>query len=303
MQVSRFLLACLPAAALLGSCARQPGTTAAADTTAAATTPAPAASKAGAGKSPSRFLATPPTIDGKADDWADSLQYDASNKLQYQVLNDTRMVYVRLKAADATAQAKLTFLGLVVWLDSTGRNQQQFGVHFPMGVDLATLKAPAERPSGAMGPSAAERQADHVARLHQVLDNAKEMELLRYKGNKEPTLTDTQSQLGVKAAATIDAQDNLIYELAVPLRLLFRHAPALAKGQPATVGVWLAGQRPPTPKGGDSQYDASNNGMGGYGGGMGGRGGYRPGSGMRGASMQSTISTVSLKTSLQLVGK
>ena len=297
MLVSRSMLACLPVAALLGGCARQPGTAAAADTPPAATRITTL------GKSASHFLATPPVIDGRADDWADSLQYDANSKLQYQILNDNRTVYVRLKAADAPTQARLALLGLVVWLDSTGRNQQQFGVRFPMGIDLATLKAPPARPAGALGPSATEQQAAHVARLHEALDNAREMELLHYKGSKEATLTDTQSQLGVKAAATVDAQNNLIYELAVPLRLLYRRLPSLATGQPAVVGVWLAGQRPPTPKGGDSggsMYDASSSGMGGMGQGGYGRG---MGGGMRGPSPQNTITTVSFKTSAQLVAK
>lgn len=304
MTISRLWLAVLPVAALLGGCARQPGTATTADTT-------PAATKVVAlGKAPSRFVAAPPVIDGKADDWADSLQYDASSKLQYQILNDSRTVYVRLKAADAPTQARLALLGMVMWLDSTGRNQQQFGVRFPMGIDLATLKTPPVRPAGAMGPSAAEQLAAHVARLHEALDNAREMELLHYKGSKEATLTDTQSQLGVKAAATVDAQNNLIYELAVPLRLLYRRVPNLAAGQSAMVGVWLAGQRPPTPKGGDSggggMYDASSNGMGGgYGGGGMGRGGMGRGmgGGMRGPSAQSMITTVSLKTSAQLATK
>ena len=297
------LLACLPAVALLGNCARQPGTAAATDTT-------PAATKVAAlGKASSRFLAAPPIIDGKADDWADSLQYDASSKLYYQILNDNRTVYVRLKATDASTQARLVLLGTVVWLDSTGRNQQQFGVRFPMGIDLASLKMPPPRPAGAMPPSVAEQQAAHVARLHEVLDNAYEMELLHYKGSKEATLTDNQSQLGVKAAATVDAQNNLLYELAVPLRLLYRRAPNLVAGQPAMVGVWLASQRPPTPKGssngggGGGMYDASSSGMGGMGGGYSGMSRTNLGRNMSGPGAQNTIPTVSLKTSAQLAAK
>ena len=299
MRLFRFLFASLPAAALLVACARTP------ITTGAGTAAAPA------GKSPSHFVASPPTIDGQATDWADSLQYDSNTKLQYQVLNDTRTVYVRIKAADAPAQAKLAYLGLVVWLDTTGRNQQQLGIRYPLGVDLNSFKAPAERPAGAMGPSAAERQAEHLARLREVIADAHEMELLNYKGSKEPTLTDAQSQLGVKAALALDAQNNLIYELAVPLRMLYRRVPALASGQPAVVGVWLAGQKPKMPAGSsnnNSDYGVTGSNSG-YGGGMGGYGGMRGGygggmrGGMRGGSMSSGFVPLSLRTSVQLIGK
>jgi hypothetical protein len=260
-----------------------------------------------ASKVPSRFVATPPTIDGKATEWADSLQYDAASHLQYQVLNDARTVYVRLKAADMPTQAKLAYLGMVVWLDSTGRNQQQLGVKFPLPIDLSTIKAPTERPAGAMGPTAAERQEEHLSRLRSIITSANQMELLNYRGSKEPVLTDSEAKIGVKSAIGLDARNNLIYELAVPLRLLYRRVPALTNGQVATVGVWIAGQKP-KPAPGSQQSDMSvvgpqGGGMGGYGGGYGGmRGGY--GGGMRGyRGGGDTFQTFTLKTSAQLADK
>lgn len=296
MRFPSFLLAVLPAIALLGSGSRLP-------------LPPASARKVPPGKAkPSRFLATPPTIDGKATEWTDSLNYDSNSKLQYQVLNDTRTLYVRLKANDAQTQAKFVYLGMVVWLDTTGRNQQQFGIRYPLPTDLESLpKDQSNRPPGAMGPSAAERLAEHQTRLRQVLLNAKEMELLNFRGSKEPVLADAQSQLGVKAALDLDAQGNLIYELAVPLRLLYHHVPTLATGQAATVGVTLSGMKPKMPKS-DSSSDPNsvmNNGggMGGYGGGM--RGGMRGGmggGGMRGGP-QYSFTPLGLRTSAQLAGQ
>lgn len=288
-------------AALLGSCAQKAVPT---DSDKAAG--AGAAKNVVASKVPSRFVATPPVIDGKTTEWADSLQYDASSHLQYQVLNDARTVYVRLKAADMPTQAKMAYLGMVVWLDSTGRNQQQLGVRFPLPVDLSTFKAPAERPAGAMGPTAAERQEEHLTRLRSIIVGANQMELLNYRGSKEPVLTDSEAKLGVKSAIGLDARNNLIYELAVPLRLLYRRVPALATGQVATVGVWMAGQRP-KPAPGSQQSDMSvvgpQGGMGGYGGMGGMRGGYG-GGGMRGyRGGGDTFQTFTLKTSAQLAGQ
>ena len=293
------LLLTLPPAVLLAGCTQK------ATPTGAAAVPAT--------KSVSHFIATPPTIDGQATEWTDSLQYDANSHLQYQILNDDRMVYVRLKANDAPTQAKMVYLGTVVWLDSTGRNQQQLGVRFPLAVDLNSLKGSAERPAGAMGPSAAERQAEHVARLRSVITGAREMELLNYRGSKEPVLTDSESKLGVKAAIGLDARNNIIYELAVPLRLIYRRVPALAAGQPAVVGVWVAGQKPKVPAGSQSADNSvvgpQGGGMGGMGGGYGGRGGYGGGGYGGGGGYRSRSSgapsfqTFSLRTSAQLLGK
>ena len=298
MRLSPSLLLLLPAA-YLAACATAPK---------GASTEAGKQSAA-VGKATSRYLAAPPIIDGSASDWTDSLQYDANSHLQYQVLNDDRMVYLRLRANDASTQAKLVYLGTVVWLDSTGRNQQQLGVRFPLPIDLNSLKAAPDRPAGAMGPSAAERQAEHVARLRTAIAGDHEMELLNYRGSKQPVLTDSESKLGVQAAIGLDARNNLIYELAVPLRLVYRRVPALAAGQAATVGVWIAGQKPKLPPGSqsaDNSVVGPQGGMGGYGGGYGGYGGGGYGGGgyrNRGGGGAPSFQTFSLRTSAQLAGK
>lgn len=258
MTPSRTLFAGLSATLLLFACSRQP--------------------QAG---NPSRFAATPPTIDGQTTDWGpDSLRYDADSKLQYQVLNDQRAVYIRLKAANPQTQGRLLHQGFTVWLDTTGRNQQQFGVRFV----LPREPIPAEGTGGSSGSD------DRHSRLSRALAGAREMELLNYKGNKEPTYTDTQSPLGVKLATALDAQDNLVYELAVPLRLLYRKVPVLASGEHAVVGITVLSNRQAMANGTNSSgmsvvgADGMSNGSmgGGRGGYGGGRGGYGGGGGMRG---------------------
>jgi hypothetical protein len=297
MRFSHFLLLAAPVA-LVSACAQKamPTTDASAGKSAAVA----------ATRTSSQFLATPPVIDGKATEWTDSLQYDANSHLQYQVLNDAHTLYVRLKVADMPTQAKMAYLGMVVWVDSTGRNQQQLGIRFPLPIDLSTIKAGAERPAGAMGPSAAERQEEHLTRLRGIIAGAHEMELLNYRGSKEPVLTDSEARIGVKSAMGLDARNNIVYELAVPLRLIYRRAPALASGQTAAVGVWVAGQKPKRAPGSDPDMSLMNSqgGMGSYGGSMGGmRGGYG-GGGMRGyRGGGDTFQTFSLKTSAQLSGK
>lgn len=275
MLISRCWFAALPTTLLLLACSRQP-----------------------TASSASRFAATPPAIDGQATDWADSLRYDPATKLQYQVLNDGRMLYVRLKVADPATQARVVRQGLTVWLDTTGRNQHQFGVRYPLGT--RNQPEPGTPPPDNPNASAADRQAMRRARIGQTLAGLTEMELLNYKGNKEPTLTDAQSQLGVKAALAADAQEDLVYELAVPLRLLYKRLPALNPGKVAVVGLTVVGNTPhgasvATPDGsvvGNQNNMGMRGGYGGYGGGMrGGRAGYYTGR------------ENALKTSVQLSGK
>ena len=255
--------ALVPAALLLLGCSRQP-----------------TASTVG------RFVATPPVIDGQATEWTDSLRYDPATKLQYQVLNDSRAVYLRLKVADPATQDKLLRLGFVVWLDSTGRSQQQFGVRFPLRGRAVAASPPPDAATG--------ERLDHRTRLRLTLAGLREMELLNYKGTKEPTLTDTQSQLGVKLAIGLDDHENLIYELAVPLRLLYHHLPTLAGGAPAVVGLTVLGNKwtPPIGSAGGGVMDSGR-------GGMGMRGGLPGGAGMQGGYGGSGAA-LTLKTSVPL---
>lgn len=285
MTPFRSLPACLPVALLLIACGRQPQAA-----------------------SPSRFAATPPTIDGQATDWGpDSLRYDAESKLQYAVLNDQRAVYVRLKVADPMTQGRLLGQGFTVWLDSTGQNQQQFGVRYKLHPE--PVAKPALDANGQPVAAAPMTLKDRRARLAQALADVHDMELLNYKGNKEPTYTDTQSPLGVKLGLALDAQDNIVYELAVPLRLLYRKVPNLASGQRAKVGVTVLSNRVAMPSGTNSSgmsvvgADGMNSG---YGGGMGGRGGYG-GRGMGGGGRMPGgymgPQPLTLKTSAQLSGQ
>ena len=270
MTVFRCWPVLLPTALLLLGCSRQP-----------------------MASSASRFAATPPTTDGQPTDWADSLRYDPTSKLQYQVLNDGRTVYLRLKVADQGTQARVLRRGLTIWLDTTGRNQHQFGVRYPLG---------GPPPPNQVAPDPTASLADRRARRTLALAEMREMELLNYKGSKEPTLTDAQSPLGVKVALGVNTQDDLIYELAVPLRLLYKRLPALNPGRVAVVGVLVAGN---VPGGGVASPDGSvvgnqnnmgmNGGYGGYGG-----GGMRGGRGVYGGYGGDGIS---LKTSVQLSNK
>ncbi|MCC3159607.1 hypothetical protein LJ737_20365, partial [Hymenobacter sp. 15J16-1T3B] len=211
----------------------------------------------------SRFIPTAPVTDGQASEWDNQLQTDEHSHLQYQVVHDARTVYLRLKTGDAATQRRLLYQGLTVWLDTTGRHQQQFGVHFPLGGSMgAAIRQHVERPGA--GP---DTPADYQARLAQALAGMHEMQLLKYKGNLEPTMAETHTQLGLNVAAAFDASGNLVYELAVPLRLLYKRGSSYAADKKPVVGLTLlGGQRPP----GTGSYGAAP------GGGM-GRGGARGG--------------------------
>ncbi len=81
----------------------------------------------------SQWQATPVVADGNAKEWSVPLGfYDGETKLQYTFSNDTKNLYLCMKAVDEKTQLKIIRAGLQVWVDTTGKNKHQTGILFPM---------------------------------------------------------------------------------------------------------------------------------------------------------------------------
>ena len=240
----------------------------------------------------SRYAAVLISVDGNTSEWPNEVQYDQASRLQYQVLNDKATFYLRLIATDQATQRQIMRRGLTVWLDSTGRNQQQLGVHFPLGVGAGNKMASVLNRGASPGMAEPEAERELVA-----VSSLKEMELLHYKGAKEPLFTDAHSRTGVQGAAAVNSQGDLTYELAVPLQLLYAHG--AGPKDKAVVGIILEAGKLSAPT-----SRPGSGGRGGMGGGRpaggGGGGGRRPGGGGAGRGAGgpggSTPRALSLKT-------
>jgi len=60
--------------------------------------------------------------------------YDAKSKLQYQVTNDYKNLYICLKATDQQSQMKIIRAGMTIGLDTLGKKSPQVEVLFPFPV-------------------------------------------------------------------------------------------------------------------------------------------------------------------------
>lgn len=60
--------------------------------------------------------------------------YDSKSKLQYQVANDYKNLYICLKATDQQSQMKIIRAGMTVGLDTLGKKSPQVEVLFPFPI-------------------------------------------------------------------------------------------------------------------------------------------------------------------------
>ncbi|MFA5090005.1 MAG: hypothetical protein WC510_03075 [Candidatus Omnitrophota bacterium] len=74
------------------------------------------------------------SIDGKSDEWKDSLAYyDENTRVNIGVMNDDTYLYVCLITRNHGLMEQLLRSGFTVWFDPKGGNNKVLGIHFPSG--------------------------------------------------------------------------------------------------------------------------------------------------------------------------
>lgn len=231
----------------------------------------------------------PVVIDGRDDgtEWKGALHTVAKGELTVGVLNDERMLFLRLSTRNRAIQRQIQRAGFTVWFDETGGQAKTYGIRFP----LPRSGPPTDRalPQGREGGRSGESMkgpGDDSAGPGAVAD-------IKGPGPSGPgSLAAVQSDIEVfrpdrKEHSTIAAEDsspgglrcrlgisagNLIYELQIPLAWSEAAPHGIALGRPRTIGIGLiTGQEE------QAQRSPGGPGGGGPGGGMGGDRGGRGG--------------------------
>lgn len=71
-------------------------------------------------------------IDGNDSDWGNSLTYVKDSNLLFGVQNDDKYLYLCLATNDQDLQTKILRLGLTIWFDTTGGDNEIFGIKYPL---------------------------------------------------------------------------------------------------------------------------------------------------------------------------
>ncbi|HUI29249.1 MAG TPA: hypothetical protein VLX91_03450 [Candidatus Acidoferrales bacterium] len=166
-------------------------------------------------------------IDGKDNDWEDTMFYIPDAQLTAGVRNDSSNMYIILKATNRPQVFQIMGLGLTVWLDPSGGTGEKFGIHFPLG---RAARGESMQRSDNNSPDESQNQNPSFEDL-----SANELEILGVNENGPV-------RLSIADAKGIELQINrstggLIYELKVPLHKSPDHPYALnANGQNVGIG-------------------------------------------------------------------
>ena len=218
-------------------------------------------------------------VDGKLNEWGDSLRYlSGEKKIPYTLANDRDNIYLALRISDRTEQRRALMAGITFSIDPKGKKKETFSVTFPYtNPDAAPAEGMMPPPTDGQVPQPG-NEDDRQERLAASLTRLKQIKATGFKDVLNEVMT-TANLYGIKTALGFDSEGNLVYEAAVPIAML--HADGTDKNEWAfnikingITGPKL-GDRPD----GNGRGEMSGSGMGGGRGGMGGGGGMGAGRG------------------------
>jgi hypothetical protein len=161
-------------------------------------------------------------IDGKLMEWGESLKaYNKNVQLWYTVANDDRNIYLAIKSTDLDNNNKILAGGISFTLNTEGKKKTKnaFTITFPIIKRAGGGRAGHGGRRGGFGGDDTPDTTTIVAQQNQILATGKEISAIGFADITD-TLISIYNEYGIKAAANIDNKGVLVYELAVPLRLL-----------------------------------------------------------------------------------
>jgi hypothetical protein len=215
------------------------------------------------------------TIDGldEGTEWENALHSVAKGEITVGLLNDERMLYLRLSTRNQAIQRQVLTAGLTVWFDETGGKEKIYGVHFPLPIQNrrpGLERRPASGRDGAkrMDPSDG---PDPFSEMSQG-----DIEITRPGENEHSMISaDHSSPYGIRCRVG-NTKGAIVYELRVPLIRDENSSHGIAVNKPKIIGIgFVTGEDEHLRQGAGDRGGGRGGGRGpgGMGGGPEGRGG------------------------------
>lgn len=218
-------------------------------------------------------------IDGNLTDWGDSLRYRNEEKnIKYTLANDKENLYAAIRISDRLEQTRVLNSGITISIDTHGKKKETFSMTFPLR--YPGTPAPAFTGFKDDGGEITKEEREELTRER--ITTLRSIKMTGFKDIENDMIT-TSNTYGIKAAVDYDADGNLVYEAAIPLK--FFHADDITKNEWAFNFKINGLQKPERgTQSGDTQGGRGGMGGGGRGGmgGGGGRGGMGGGGGRGG---------------------
>lgn len=160
-------------------------------------------------------------VDGKLKEWTNPLQaYNKATQLYYTLANDGQNLYLAVQSTDQTNNRKIIAGGISFTINTEGKKKDKgaFLITFPV-VSQSAMRGQFRRRGGAGGQQGGLDSAAIVAMRKQIIASAKEITVSGFAAITDSVIS-IYNEYSIKAAIDYDTKGNLVYELALPLKLL-----------------------------------------------------------------------------------
>lgn len=191
-------------------------------------------------------------VDGMLTEWGDSLAlYDVKTKLNYTIANNDTDLYVVAYITDPKLRRKIMAAGITVSVNPEGKKHKTYTLTYPVPDGKAIFK-----------PHTGDDDGEDIKKPS--LLQSTTIKVAGFKDVESDVIT-TANTYGFKAAIKFDDKHNLVYETAIPIKML-----NIKPGKNDELEINIQVNAIERPAKGEA---AESGGMGSGGPGMGGRGG------------------------------
>jgi len=227
----------------------------------------------------------PIVVDGNLKDWGDSLgYYNEAKKINYALADDKENLYFAIRIENRAQQEQAMRNGITLAFNPEGKKKEMYSLTFPSpDQDENNLFAMPKADHAITGQQL--KQEDMEERRKADLLKLRDIEVKGFKDVETDYIT-TANTYGIKTVLSIDEKGALVYEAAIPIRML--HSDNL-NSKPWLFDIKINSFTASKDSHDGLKPSSEAGGMGGggmrSGGGMRGGGGGMGGGGMRGGRM------------------
>lgn len=162
------------------------------------------------------FANTKINVDGNEIEWHNYKQNaEEYSKTNYSVAIDNRYFYFFCKFKEKSTQMKVLRAGLEISIDTSGKNANNVSVIFPYSSDRENNDMYSHSFTGIKA------DMDFEASKFSLIEKCVRIKLNGMKNGLSDAMLNKTNSVNVLAAVNFDSQNNLIYELAIPINLIF----------------------------------------------------------------------------------
>ncbi|HEY0262123.1 MAG TPA: hypothetical protein VGB95_03795 [Chitinophagales bacterium] len=158
------------------------------------------------------------TVDGNANEWSVPFRFsDYTSKLQYNFRNDSSTLYFVFKTDDPLAKVKVLRYGFDIYIDTTGKKKKTEHLQFPMQY----VRKQNEEPQGSV---TTQYEAEQLQmKMKRDIDAMFVENFVGVENGIRPLKnlpTGQAGDTGIQAAIDFDSLGSLVYEVAIPIKLI-----------------------------------------------------------------------------------